>query len=170
MDDPLKFRCKLCNKARSLCISWWSDHASGDKHKEIVEKRLNFFNNSKKKAGCKESEQLDSSSLSSTFKQLTVDGKINNSEVTYAEIRWVLKRIVSGFHISLVDDVCDTFQKMFSDSNIATRMKLWCTEATYIANFGISFYLLMLLHDSISKSPVYTLLFNESHMSVKWSW
>ena len=86
------------------------------------------------------------------------------------EIRWVLKTIVSGFNINLVDDVCDTFQKMFWDSNIATRMKLGCTEATYIANFGILLYVLMLLHDSISKSPVYTLLFNESHMSVKWSW
>ena len=83
VDDPSKFRCKLCNKARSLTTSWWSDLASGDKNKEIVEKRLNFFNNSKKKSGYKESEQLDSSSLSSTYKQLTVDGKINNSEVTW---------------------------------------------------------------------------------------
>ena len=82
VDDPSKFRCKLCNKARSLSTPWWSDHASGDKHKEIVGKRLNFFNNSKKKSGYKESEQLDSSCLLSTFKQLTVDGKINNSELS----------------------------------------------------------------------------------------
>ena len=59
-----------------------------------MEKKLNFFNKSKKKSACKESEQLDSSSLSSTSKQLTLDGKINNNEVTYAEIKWVLKTIV----------------------------------------------------------------------------
>ena len=61
-----------------------------------------------------------------------------------------------------VDDVCDTFQKMFPDSDIATRMKLGYTKATYRDNFGILPYVLMLLHDSINKSPVYTLSFNGS--------
>ena len=127
-----------------------------------MEKRLKFFNKSKRKSAYKESEQLDSSSLSSTFKQLTLDLKINNNEVIYTEIRRVLKTIVSGFSIYLVDDVCDTFQKMFSDSDIATRMKLGRTKATYLANFGILPYILMLLHDSINKPPGYTLSFDES--------
>ena len=34
-------------------------------------------------------------------------------------------------------------------------------KQTYIANFGILPYVLMLLHDSIKKSPVYTLSFDE---------
>ena len=76
-----------------------------------------------RKSTYKEPEQLDASSLSSTSKQLTVDGKINNNEVTYAEIKWVWKTIVSGFSMNSVDDVCDTFPKMFPDSDIATRMK-----------------------------------------------
>ena len=77
----------------------------GNKHKQIVEKKLNFFNKSKKKSACKEPEQLNSSSSSSTSQQLTLDGKINNNEVTDAEIRWVLKTIVSGFSMNSVDDV-----------------------------------------------------------------
>ena len=69
-----------------------------------MEKRLNFFNKSKKKSAYKDPEQLDSFSSSSTSKQLSGDYKIDNNEVTYARIRWFLKTIV-------VDDVCDTFQK-----------------------------------------------------------
>ena len=100
MDDPLKFRCTLCNKTRYLSTSRQSAlsmHVSGDKHQKIVEKRLNFFHKSKKKSAYKEPEQLDSYSSSSTSKQLALDDKINNDEVTYAEIRWDLKIIVNGF-------------------------------------------------------------------------
>ena len=61
-----------------------------------------------------------------------------------------------------VGDVCYTFQKMFPDSDIATRMKLGRTKATYIANFGMLPYVLMLLHGTINKSPVYILSFDES--------
>ena len=91
-----------------------SDHTYfWDKHKEIAKKkRLNFFNKSKRKSAYKEPEQLDSSSSSSTSKQLAIYGKINISEVTYAEIRWVLKIIAIGFSTNSVDDVCDTFKKV----------------------------------------------------------
>ena len=111
---------------RSLSTSGWSAlsiHTSGGKHKEILEKRLNFFNKSKKKSVYKEPEQLDSSSSSSTSKQLTLNGEINNNEVA-SEIRWVLKTIVSGFIMNSVDDVCGKYQKIFPGSDIATRMKL----------------------------------------------
>ena len=77
------------------------------------EKRLNFFNESKKKSAYNEPEQFDSCSSSFASKQLILDGKINNNVVTYAEIRWILKTIVTGFSMNSVDDVCDTFQKMF---------------------------------------------------------
>ena len=143
MDYPSKFRCTLCYKTRSLSTSGQSVlsiHTSGDEHKEIVEKRLNVFNKSQKKL---EPEKLDSFSLSSTSEHLNLDGKINNNEVTYAEIRWVLKTIVSGFSMNSVDDVCDTFQKIFPDSDIATRMKLGRTKEIYIANFEILPHVLM---------------------------
>ena len=61
-----------------------------------------------------------------------------------------------------VDGVCVTFQKIFPDSDIATRMKLVRTKGTYIANFGILSYVLILLYHSINKSPVYNLSFDES--------
>ena len=51
---------------------------------------------------------------------------------------------------------------MFVDSDIITRMRLGLTKATYIANFVILPYVLMLLHDSINKSPAYTLSFDGS--------
>ena len=101
-----------------------------------MEKKLNFINESKRNSAYKEPEQLDSFRSSSTSKQPTLDGKINNSEVTYAEIRWVLKT-VNWFSMNLLDYVCDTFQKMFPDNDIATRMKLGRTKATHIANFEI---------------------------------
>ena len=109
---------------------------------------------------------MDSSSSSSTPKQLFLDSKIDNNEVTYAEIRWVLKTIIisgfSGFSMNSVDDVFDTFQEMFPDGDIATTMKLGCTKATYIANFGKLPYVLMLLHGSIKKPTVCILSFDKS--------
>ena len=117
-----------------------------------------------------EPEQLDSSSSSSTSKQVTFDGKINNDEVTYAKIKWVLETIVIGFSMDSVYDVFHTFQEMFPDSDTATWMKLECAKTTYIANFGI----LMLLHENMNKSPVYTLLSDESlnnrSDNMLWGW
>ena len=57
--------------------------------------------------------------------------------------------------LNSVDDVCDTFQKIFPDSDVTTRMKVGLTKATYIANFGI-LSVLILLYGSFNKSPVYT--------------
>ena len=110
---------------------------------------------------------MDSSNSSSTPKQLFLDSKIDNNEVTYAEIRWALKTIIisgfSGFSMNSVDDVFFyTFQEMFPDGDIATTMKLGCTKATYIANFGKLPYVLMLLHGSIKKPTVYILSFDKS--------
>ena len=68
-------------------------------------------------------KRLDPSS--STSKHLTSDSKINNNEITYTEIRWVLKTLVSRFSVSLVDDVCDTFQKILPDSAVA-KSNLHC--------------------------------------------
>ena len=157
VDNPSKFRCTPCNKTRSLSISGQSAliiHTSGTNIKKLQKKkRLNFFNKSKRKSAYKEPEQLDSSSSSSTSKQLAIYGKININEVTYVEIRWVLKIIVIGFSMNLVDDVCDTFNKMFLDSDIAARIRLGRAEATYIANFGLP-YFLKLSHDSFNKPPI----------------
>ena len=55
--------------------------------------------------------------------------------------------------MNLVDDVCDTFNKMFLESDIATRIGLGRAEATYIANFGLP-YFLKLSHDSFNKPPI----------------
>ena len=64
--------------------------------------------------------------------------------------------------MSSVDVLCNTFQEMFPESGIATRMKLGRTKATYIANLGILPYVSMLLDDSINKPRVYILSFDES--------
>ena len=64
-----------------------------------------------------------------------------------------MKIIVIGFSMNLVDDVCDTFNKMFLDSDIAARNRLGRAEATYIANFGLP-YFLKLSHDSFNKPPI----------------
>ena len=52
-------------------------------HKENVQKRLNFFNKSMKKSSSREPEKLDSS-CSSSSRQWSLDGKVNNNEVIYA--------------------------------------------------------------------------------------
>ena len=109
---------------------------------------------------------MDYSSSSSTPKQLFLDSKIDNNEVAYAEIRWVLKTIIisgfSGFSMNSVDDVFDAFQEMFPDRDIATTMKQGCAKATYTANFGKLPYVLMLLHGSIKKPTVCILSFDKS--------
>ena len=80
--------------------------------------------------------------------------------------------INNRFSMNSVDGVCVTFQKIFPDSDIATRMKLVRTKGTCIANFGILSYVLILLYDSINKSPVYNLSFdeslNKSRRSARW--
>ena len=108
MDNPSKFRCTLCNKTKPLSTSGQSAlsiHAVGININKLWKKNSTSLTRVKKKSACKEPEQLNSSSSSSTSKQLTLDGKINNNEVTDAEIRWVLKTIVSGFSMNSVDDV-----------------------------------------------------------------
>ena len=49
-------------------------------------------------------------------------------------------------------------------------MKLGCAKTTYIANFGI----LMLLHENMNKSPIYTLLsdenLNKGSDNMLWGW
>ena len=43
--------------------------------------------------------------------------------------------------------------RKFQESDIATWIKLGRAEATYIANFGLP-YFLMLSHDSFNKPPI----------------
>ena len=73
------------NKIPFLIWTICSKHSCfGDKHKEIFND-LTSLTRVWKKSPCKELEQLDSS-CSSSSKHWTVDGKIKNNEVIFAEI------------------------------------------------------------------------------------
>lgn len=171
--DSTQFRCIVCHKTLSLSTAGRSaltDHANGDKHKDALSKRSNFFKPIGKKVLSKVSSNKDceslllstTSSTTTSSKQMTLKSAVNLSDVVLAEIRWVLKAVVSGYSMNSLNDVTESFSAMFPDSSIASQMTLKRTKASYIANFGIAPHFISMLNNQIDKSPIYSLSFDES--------
>ena len=70
--------------------------------------------------------------------------------------------IVSGYSSNSGDDIAQIVKAMFPDSKVAANLKLGRTKTMYIANYGLAPHFITLLYDAISKSPIYTLYFDES--------
>ena len=73
-------------------------------------------------------------------------GKLN------AEIRWVLKHVVSGYSDNFVTGSLNLFQSMFRDSKITSMMEVGKDKLKYFVNYGIAPYFTQLLREQVSSS------------------
>ena len=101
----------------------------------------------------KSCNSLVQNTIPSTFQD---GGKIN------AEVRWLLKHVISGYSYNSVCDTCDLCEVMFPDSKIASQMELGRIKSMYIVNFGITPYFREILKNEKVNSEWYTISFDES--------
>ena len=79
-----------------------------------------------------------------------------------AEIRWASKVVTShlSFHYCL--ELNTLFNKMFPDSDIASKFRMSKTKCGYIVTFGMATFFKIILVEKINSSPSYSVLFDES--------
>ena len=83
-------------------------------------------------------------------------------ETREAEIRWVIKCVLSHYSYSANSDIGDLFRSLFPDSSIAQKFTCGSTKTSYLLCFGIAPYLRETLISSIRSSPSYVVCFDES--------
>ena len=108
------------------------------KHKYSLIKRQNFLKPSPKNVLPNVSSNTvseSSSALPRKSKQLTLDSAVTSSDFILAEIRWILKAVVSGYSMNSLNEISESLTVMFPDSKIALQMRRKRTKASYIANF-----------------------------------
>ena len=91
-----------------------------------------------------------------------VDAIMLPLSVQHAEISWVLKVIMSHFSLRSCLDINTLFQCMFPDLATAEKFQLSKTKCAYYINYGLAPYFRGVLLSDIGKSPVFSLLFDES--------
>ena len=99
---------------------------------------------------------------SSSTKQSTIPASFQDGGKINAEIRWALKHALSGYSDNSVIDTIDLFKVIFPDSKVPSFMELGKTKLMYVCNYGIASHFKNLLRDEISKSPWYSISFDES--------
>ena len=82
--------------------------------------------------------------------------------VSHAEIRWVLKVLISHLSYRSCLNLNSLFATMFPDSLIAKSFKLSKTKCTYYVVYGLAPHLKELLVQNIKLTPYYSILFDES--------
>ena len=126
--DSKLARCKhykksynLSNMGRQALVS----HGAGQKHQNII-KSISVFTKQKHiKVNTNLSSMSSSNSMKSvTNTQSTVSNFVISSETVKAEIRWLLKSIISGYSNNSSANLNNLFSCMFSDSQLAKSFKL----------------------------------------------
>ena len=87
---------------------------------------------------------------------------MNNSEKRKAEILWTLKTVSSGYANNSKQDISNLFYAKFPGSKIAKDMRLGTDKVKYVINFGIVPSFKNALTESIKKSELYVVSFDES--------
>ena len=87
---------------------------------------------------------------------------MNNSEKRKAEILWTLKTVSSGYANNSKQDISNLFYAKFPGSKIAKDMRLGADKVKYVINFGIVPSFKNALTESIKKSELYVVSFDES--------
>lgn len=104
----------------------------------------------------------ESSKVSSAASQNRIDTMMNAVSVTCAEIRWVMKILMSHSSFRFCLDLAPLFVEMFPDSQIAKSFKLSKTKCSILPVFGLAPYFKELLIQNIKNSLTYSILFDES--------
>ena len=79
------------------------------------------------------------------------------------EIQWTLKFVNAGYSNNSNADCSCLFLSMFPDSNIAKKYHLGSDRLQYSVNFVFSPYFKNILMESIRKSALFVIRFDESH-------
>ena len=97
-----------------------------------------------------------------TNTQSTVSNFAINSETVKAEIRWLLKSVISGYSNNSSANLNNLFLCMFPDSQLAKSFKLGPDKMRYSINFGVAPFFKSLLYEDIKKSCCFVACFDES--------
>lgn len=89
-------------------------------------------------------------------------GFLPMSDVTAAELLWVIHVICTKESFSAQEGISNIFKKMFKDSRIAAEMKLSRTKTAYLACFGLAPYFQHKLADVLKFSKHVVVCFDES--------
>ena len=168
-DDSNKFRCKVCNKTLTLSTEGRPAvvrHKGGAKHKEAAEKIKKFFAKSLPIDVFVVPNSPDAQPIATVRepqqKQATITQHVTTEEVLTAEIIWVLQTVLNGFSFSSCDGMGDNFRRMLKGNEVAQKFRLGRTKIGYVVNYGLGPYFKELMIESVKKSPVYCLSFDES--------
>ena len=84
------------------------------------------------------------------------------SDVTKAEIVWLLKTVDNGFSVRSNDEINEVFSVMFPDSKIASQFRMVRSKAMYEINHGLAPYFKTVLNDTLNVSDIHVYSFDES--------
>ena len=123
-------------------------HMNNEAHKKLESEQQrikNFFSNKSEDALKPRDKQGDEyavdsevSKVSSTETQSTIPHSLHNDGKLTAEIRWALKHVFCGYSDNSVKGLINSFNIMFPDSKIASKMELGKNKLKYAVNYGIA--------------------------------
>ena len=97
-----------------------------------------------------------------TNTQSTVSNFVISSETVKAEIRWLLKSVISVYRNNSSANLNNLVSCMFPDSQLAKSLKLGADKVRYSINFGLTPFFKSLLYEYIKKSCCFVACFDES--------
>ena len=130
-NDTTMYRCIICKKTNTLSSSGRAvitEHANGETHKGIANKKKIFFS------------PKGNGNMGESSKQVSLEdtGQVKDIDIIKAQVIWLLKMIDSGYSTNSSDNIIECFKVMFPDSSIAQKMDMHRTKASYIINHGLA--------------------------------
>ena len=149
--------CTLCKTGFSVASmgkSGLRSHASGAKHKKLVEhgkgKSFTILDYGVKKnivvpssVSSESAASADSGGSSAVALPrnragcVTIQSSFTKSDVLRSEIVWVLKVVKSNHSFRSCDSLNELFESMFADSQIAQQFRLSKDKCSYMIKFGL---------------------------------
>ena len=186
--------CLVCCKSfdiSNMGESALRSHMSGQKHKELMQKRsshttvsdhFRFLNASSKQpvptkvianddsVPAVVPEVLVSENPSvinaPTSSEIRIKNRVGNfvskDETLRAEVIWTLKVVNSHYSYNSCSDVKNIFQLMFPDSELAKKFTCGREKCAYLCCFGLAPYFSNLLTDQVNREEAFVLCFDES--------
>ena len=159
-------RCKHCKKSFNLSNMGRQalvSHGTGQKHQNIIESISVFSKENHINVNTNLSSVFSSNSMKSvTNTQSKVSNFAISLEAFKAEIRWVLKSVISGYSNNSSANLNNLFSCMFPDSQLAKSFKLGADKMRYSIDFGLAPFFKSLLYEDIKKLCCFVACFDES--------
>ena len=107
-----------------------------------------------------ESSEVNTDGNQSTKETLHIHMK--NKAVTRAEIRWVLKVVMSNLSLNSCKQIADLFGSMFPDSSVAKGFTLNPSKCSHVICHGIAPFFKTLLLDELKEALFYIMSYDKS--------